>query len=175
MNKTPQAGHFGLILPLATSAATLGLSLYQFPVFLSFLQADKTNSIAGKPLSRFWEPMLARGGGLITALGVVSAISGGVSARWLRTHQTLETTNVSTWYIAGSLLAFSHLAVIPALLGPIQRIIAAKDKTDEEADQGNREEMKMWLSIHTARLVLLDLPALWCFAEGVALSFWITH
>ena len=52
----PQSGHVGLVLPLCTSAATLGLSLYQFPVFLSFAQPN--SPIAGKPLSQFWESMV---------------------------------------------------------------------------------------------------------------------
>ncbi|KAF7185039.1 hypothetical protein HII31_13662, partial [Pseudocercospora fuligena] len=105
----PHAGHVGLVLPLCTTAATVGLSLYQYPVFMSFLQEGQT--LAGRPLSRFWEPL---------------------------------------------------------------RIITSGNKmSEQEADKANREEMKTWLTIHTARLLLVDLPALWCFAEGTALSFWV--
>lgn len=53
----PQSGHVGLVLPLCTSAATVGLALYQYPVFLSFSQPN--SAIAGKPLSQFWESMVA--------------------------------------------------------------------------------------------------------------------
>lgn len=52
----PHAGHIGLVLPLTTTAATVGLALYQYPVFLAFLQPGQT--IAGKPLSKFWETMV---------------------------------------------------------------------------------------------------------------------
>jgi hypothetical protein len=104
----PRAGHLGLILPLCSSSATLGLALYQYPVFFSFLQSGN----AGKPLSRYWEPLLKQGGVLITALSVTSAVAGAFSARWLRTHVTLETTTVSNWYIYGSILAAGHIATV---------------------------------------------------------------
>lgn len=94
--------------------------------------------------------------------------------QWLRTHVTLETGNVSQWYVAGSVLAAGHLAFLPLLAGPVQRIIGSSAQSEEIADKANREEMKTWLTIHTARLLLVDLPALWCFAEGVAMSFWVT-
>ncbi|SMR42482.1 unnamed protein product [Zymoseptoria tritici ST99CH_1A5] len=171
----PQGGHLVLILPLATSAATVGLALYQYPVFLSFLAPDeKGESIAGKPLSRFWHPMVKQGRALIATLAVSSTLSGALAARWLRNHSTLETTNVSQWYIAGAVLAAAHLASLPIMAQPVKRIIEANTQSDQAAEQSNREDMKTWLGIHTVRTVLVDLPALWCFAEGVSLSFWIT-
>ena len=51
----------------------------------------------------------------------------------------------------------------------------ASTKSEEETQKGNREEMKTWLMWHTVRTVLVDLPALWCFAEGAALSFWVAN
>src|SRR6266516_4003492 len=80
----PQGSHLGLILPLCTSSATVGLAVFQYPVFLSFLQTKP--STAGRPLSRYWEPFLKQGGGLILGLGLTSSISGLVSWRWLQTH-----------------------------------------------------------------------------------------
>lgn len=191
----PQAGHMGLIIPLCTSSATIGLALYQYPVFMSFLQPVQGESLAGKPLSRFWHPMVRiqfpnykslaqipdidempqqvkQARLLIATLVGTSALSGLFAARWLRTHRTLETTNVSNWYLAGGALAIVHLASLPIIAQPVSRIIQAADSLD--AEQRNREEMKTWLGIHTVRTVLVDLPALWCFAEGVAQSFWIT-
>ncbi|KXT03940.1 hypothetical protein AC579_5051 [Pseudocercospora musae] len=168
----PHAGHVGLVLPLCTTAATVGLSLYQYPVFMSFLQEGDT--LAGRPLSRFWEPLVKSGRLLKAGLALSSTIGGGLAARWLKTHMTLETGSVSQWYIAGSVLAAGHLAFLPLLAGPVQRIITSGNKmSEQEADKANREEMKTWLTIHTARLLLVDLPALWCFAEGTALSFWV--
>lgn len=107
----PRAGHLGLILPLCTSSATLGLALFQYPVFYSFFRSGN----AGTPLSRYWEPLFAQGGALITALGVTSMVAGGLSARWLRTHVTLETTSVASWYLYGSVLAGAHVAVVSDL------------------------------------------------------------
>jgi len=173
----PQAGHLGLIIPLCTSSATVGLALYQYPVFMSFLQPDQTGqSIAGKPLSRFWHPMVKQGRLLIASLASTSALGALLAARWLRTHATLETTGVSNWYIAGGTLALAHLASLPIIAQPVGRIIevASLGLDEQAAEEKNREEMKTWLAIHTVRTLLVDLPALWCFAEGVAQSFWIT-
>ena len=171
----PKGGHFGLILPLCTSSATVGLALFQFPVFTSFLSAKP--SIAGKPLSRYWEPMYKQGGTMIAALSLTSTVAGVISSQWLKTHTTLETTDVSNWYTYGSVLAAGHLAFMPLVAGPIKRMMEAGNeasaKSDDEADEVNRKEMRTWLTLHVARTLLVDLPALWCFAEGVALSFWV--
>lgn len=62
---------------------------------------------------------------------------------------------------------------IPILAGPIKKIIDAGAWNEESAEENNRKEMQNWFAIHTARLLLLDLPALWFFAEGAAQSFWV--
>lgn len=168
----PHVPHFGLILPLCTSSATVGLSLFQYPVFLSFLQARP--SIAGKPLSRFWEPFFKQGGGLITGCALTTAISAGLSWRWLQTHAHLETTAVSKWYAYGAIFALAHFAFVPLVAGPIKVISeGASDTKGDDIDETNRKEMETWLMWHTIRTVVADLPALWCFAEGIALSFWV--
>lgn len=171
----PQPAHFGLILPIATSSATVGLALYQYPQFYSFLNASP--SVAGKTLSRYWNPMIKTGGSLVLLLGAASTISGGLAARWLRTHQTLETTDVSNWYTYGSALAAAHFVFVPLIYGPIKRMIDASEsaKTEAQVDEDNRIEMKTWFTYHTIRTLLVDLPALWCFAEGAAQSFWIVN
>lgn len=169
----PQGSHLGLILPLCTSSATVGLAVFQYPVFLSFLQSKP--STAGRPLSRYWEPFLKQGGGLILGLGLTSSISGLVSWRWLQTHGHLETTAVSKWYCYGALFALAHFAFVPLVMTPIKNMAEAAEssKSEDEVDEANRKEMANWLIWHTVRTVVADLPALWCFAEGVALSFWV--
>ena len=123
--------------------------------------------------------MVKQGYVVIGALGLTSTVSGVLAARWLKTHQTLETTGVSNWYTYGAVLAAGHFAFIPLIAGPIRRMIeagtsASASKSDEQVEQENRAEMKMWLTWHTLRTVLVDLPALWCFAEGAAQSLWVT-
>ncbi|KAI6905794.1 hypothetical protein KC318_g189 [Hortaea werneckii] len=141
----PRGGHFGLILPLCTSSATVGLSLFQYPLFGSFLGAEP--SIAGKPLSRFWNTFLAPGASMITTVALTSATAGAFAARWLRTHATLETNSVASWYTWGSILAAGHLAFVPLVAGPIKRMAESERKgsvmTEEEADRTNREEQKV--------------------------------
>ncbi|EME49245.1 hypothetical protein DOTSEDRAFT_68122 [Dothistroma septosporum NZE10] len=172
----PHAGHIGLVLPLCTSAATVGLALYQYPVFMSFLVADESGkTIAGRPLSKFWQPMVKRGRALIAGLALSSSVGGALAARWLRTHSTLETTDVSQWYIAGTVLAAAHLASLPIIAQPVSRIMdAANASSEDAAEEINKENMKTWFTIHTVRTLLVDLPALWCFAEGASLAFWVT-
>lgn len=173
----PQSAHFGLLLPICTSSATVGLALYQYPQFYSFLNTEP--SVAGKTLSRYWEPMYKTGGGLISVLSLSSTVAGALAARWLKTHKTLETTDVSHWYTYGTLLAAGHFVFFPLVAGPIKRMIdggaAASSKSEEQTDRDNREEMKTWFLYHTIRTILVDLPALWCFAEGAAQSFWIAN
>jgi len=178
----PRAGHLGLILPLCTSSATIGLALYQYPVFLGFLQPE--HNLVGKPLGTWLAPVARHGAFLVAGLGLTSSIAGTVAAHWLRTHATLETTGVSNWYIYGSILAAAHsVATAYLVLDPLQKIVsrsAARQSTDAsqpvqvfEDAHANEYDLKRWLAVHTARLILLDLPALWCFAEGAAQSFWV--
>jgi len=175
----PKGSHFGLILPLCTSSATVGLSLLQYAIFIPILQAPTHNTttspLAGKPLSQFWSVWLAPATSVIAGFTITSAVAGVACARWLRTHQTLETTDVSSFYLYGAVLAAGHLAFAPAVAGKIQRMIAAgKESSDaHEVETVNREQQKAWLMWHTVRTVLVDVPALWCFAEGVALALWI--
>ena len=172
----PQASHFGLILPLCTSSATVGLALFQYPLFMSFIQARP--SIAGKPLSRYWEPFLKQGGAVIIGTGVTSAVSGLISWNWLQNHAHLETTDVSQWYLYGALFSLAHFAFVPLIATPIKNMIDAAGegegaKSESDVDESNRKEMATWLIWHTLRSLLADLPALACFAEGAALSFWV--
>lgn len=186
----PRSGHLGLILPLCTSSATLGMSLLQYPLFFAFLWPTKNstekpgrtkvsskNKVSGLPLSHFWAAFLAPAGSLIASVALTSAASGLLATRWLRSHATLETTAVSKWYAYGAVLALGHLAFVPMVAGPILRITEAvkgHDETEGDAvEKKNEEALKTWLGWHTVRTVLVDVPALWCFAEGAALSFWV--
>jgi hypothetical protein len=184
----PRGSHLGLILPLCTSSATVGMSLLQYPLFFAFLRPHggtgtaKPNStkgsdkISGLALSRFWEAFLAPAGSLIAAVALSSTASGIFASRWLHSHTTLETTAVSKWYAYGAVLAFGHLAFVPMVAGPILKITGAGDSSDKstsEIEEVNEGALRTWLGWHTVRTVLVDIPALWCFAEGAALSFWV--
>jgi len=180
----PRSGHLGLILPLCTSSATLGLSLFQYPLFLSFLSPKKTNDkphrISGTPLSAFWFSFLTPAATLISALTLTSAGAGFLASRWLNTHKTLETTEVGKWYLIGAGLSLGHIAFVPMVAGPIKRMVeggrvgdSGKEVNEKEVEGRNEKEMMTWLFVHTLRTLVVDVPALWCFAEGVALSFWV--
>ncbi|QIW97189.1 hypothetical protein AMS68_002707 [Peltaster fructicola] len=174
-NIRPRGGHLGLILPLCTASATVGMTIFQYPMLLAFLNARPT--ITGKPMSRFFDALAVPAIASIVPTTLVSAISGLVCARWLRTHVTLETTSVSNWYLYGSVFAVGHLAFVPLVAGPIKRMAeAGRDvitRSEEEIEKANEKELKQWLIVHTVRTLTVDLFALVCFAEGVAQSLWI--
>ena len=169
--------HPQLVIPLCTSSATLGLSLFQYPVFLSFMHARP--SIAGRPLSSYWQIFLKQSVGLVTASGLLSTAVGAYSWRWLHTHGHLETTAVAKWYGYGALLALGHFVFVPLVAAPIKKITdnapgdGVDAKGDDAVEEVNRQEMVTWFKLHTIRTLLIDLPAVWCFAEGVALSMWV--
>jgi hypothetical protein len=183
----PRSGHLGLILPLCTSSATVGMSLLQYPLFFTFLRSNNTDDlqksqgttrekISGLALSRFWASFLAPAGSLIAGVALTSTASGFIANRWLRSHATLETTAVSKWYAYGAALALGHLAFVPLVAGPILKIteaVKSSGKTDREIEEVNENALRAWLNWHTVRTLLVDVPALWCFAEGAALSFWV--
>lgn len=184
----PRGSHLGLILPLCTSSATVGMSLLQYPLFFAFLRPHGNDStakpnenetlekISGLALSRFWTGFLAPAGSLIAGVALTSTASGIIANRWLQSHSTLETTAVSKWYAYGAVLALGHLAFVPMVAGPIVKITEAGKASDETAskiEQSNEDALRTWLAWHTVRTVLVDIPALWCFAEGAALSFWV--
>ncbi|KAM0719440.1 hypothetical protein Q7P37_005345 [Cladosporium fusiforme] len=154
----PRSSHLGLILPLCTSSATLGLSLFQYPLFNSFLypgtssKSKQTRKISGTPFSQFWATFLPPGAGLIAGITLVSAASGLFSARWLRSHATLETMEVGGWYFYGAVFALGHLAFVPAVAGPINTITAALEEdgaSEMDVQARNEDAMKTWFMWHT--------------------------
>ena len=190
----PKGSHFGLILPLCTSSATLGLALFQYPIFSAFLNA-RNHSIAGSPLSSWWEAFVPGSVGVIAPACVTSSVAGVFAARWLHTHSTLETTSVGRWYAYGAAFAAAHLLFAPLVARSIKSVVDGGKEVNEGIVRGsgsgllkgtggvetaearlvehNRAEMKNWLMWHTIRTLTTDVPALWCFAEGAALSFWV--
>ena len=170
----PQAGHLGLLLPVCTSSATVGLALYQYPQFTAFL--SENSALAGKTLSRYWDPLFKQGYIVISSLGLASTVGGVLCSRWLSSHATLETSDVGKWYTYGSILAAAHFAFVPLVLRPIKKMVerGGSDTVSEQtAEEENRKEMKTWFMWHTIRTIGVDLPALWCFAEGASQAFWV--
>lgn len=120
---------------------------------------------------------MTQGVAVVALAPITSTIAGLLSARWLHTHATLETTDVSRWYTIGAALAAGHFAFVP-FVGPlIKGMVERGRQLDEESEdiveRKNRKDMKSWFFWHTVRTLVVDVPALWCFAEGVALSFWV--
>lgn len=176
-----------LILPLCTSAATLGLSIFQYPLFNSFLAAPPraprpkpTNKrtqdttavkISGAPLSSFWQTFLVPSASLIAGICLASTTSGLLPAHGLRCLATPESRAMSAWFSCGAALALGHLAFVPAVAGPIRTIVNCRAESEGEVGERNESAMRAWLWWHTVRTVLVDAPSLFCLARGVGLGF----
>ena len=168
-----------LILPICTASATVGLSIYQYPLFASFLYARP--SIAGRPLSGFWNAFQP-GASVRLITDLATAVSALVAYKSLNNNQsTSAAVTASKWYLYGAALAAAHLLFVPIVSRPIRTMAAGAgnvqhdkaideplDWQEEQAiEERNRREQVWWLQLHTIRTVLVDLPALWCLSQGV--------
>lgn len=162
------------LLPLCTSCVSAGISLLQYPIFFSFLHSRP--SIAGRPLSGFWDVFIRQGGGLVVASCLTSAVSASLARR------SLQGSAAASWYGYGVLCTLGHFAFVPLVMGPIQKMSAGKpsekyDKAldkpfnwdlEQKIEETNRNQQAIWLWWHTIRTILVDFPAVWCFARGLS-------
>jgi hypothetical protein len=130
----PRHRRLGLVLPLCTSSAMVGVSLLRHPLFLAFLRANETTTKDSKPktrqdhrpasvplLERFLRPCKLSHHRHSSHVFKANLII----ARWLRSHGTLETTTIGRWHMYGSMLDLGHLAFVSLVAGPIQKITNA--------------------------------------------------
>ena len=179
--------HPALLLPLCTSAASLGLSLFSFPLLSTFLP-DRSNStnqtasqannpLSGETTSHFWSRFGVTGPTVFTSLVLATTLSGGFSSRWLHLHHQLETTTISQWYLYGAVAAAGHFAFAPVIAGSVQRITAQVEggeaQKDKDVVSANEREIKNWIFWQAVRTVTVDVAAVVCFAKAVALSMWV--
>ena len=85
------------------------MTLVQDPLFLAFLrgkgnsekdtteQSKRPDRIICLPLSLFWNASLAPAGKMIAGIALTSSTAGLISARWLRSHGSLEATAIGSW------------------------------------------------------------------------------
>ncbi|OQO08437.1 hypothetical protein B0A48_06307 [Cryoendolithus antarcticus] len=164
----PLPAHLGLILPLCTASAQLGLSLASLPLFAAFLSPKKDSQgnltkISGKPLSHF---LASYSGPLATTnliLTLTTVASGLLSFRWLTQHQTLETGQVGWWYAVGVVFAGVQMGfaplVAPGMLRIVGQVKEAEGKREAEVQGENEKDMATLFFVYVARTVLGSLPA----------------
>lgn len=174
MPPAPQLHH---ILPLCSASITAGLSLFQYPLFLSFLQARP--SIAGRPLSTFWDAFIRKALAIVLGFTLTSSVSGFLARR------SLSGTSAASWYGYGALCALGHFAFVPFVSTSVQNIAQGKpserqDKAldrpfnwdqEQKIEETNRNQQANWFWWHTVRCVVADIPAVWCFATGFSKAF----
>ena len=91
----------------------------------------------------------------------------------------------AAWYLYGAGLTLAHFAFVPVVAGQIRMVMRGREdpredrsvdkprdyEGDQECEEANRYWMMRWLRVHTARTLLVDLPAVWCFAKGFGAAF----
>ncbi|OQO12993.1 hypothetical protein B0A48_02457 [Cryoendolithus antarcticus] len=156
----PLPAHLGLILPLCTASAQLGLSLASLPLFAAFLSPKKDSQgnltkISGTPLSHFLASYSAPLASTNLILTLMTVASGLLSFRWLRAHQTLETGQVGWWYAVGVAFAGVQMGFAPLVAPGMLRIVGQVEEGKREAEvQGeNEKDMATLFFVYLARTV----------------------
>jgi hypothetical protein len=154
------------LIALCSASASLALILYQYSINYAFAYSKPT--LTGRPLSRFSSAFIAPGSAPIALLSITSCAAGLHAAKNLP-HLVTRSTDASWWLIAGGTLAAAHLTFVPFVARAVRKIKSAdtEDKTDGEVEAINKKQLRIWLTWHTVRLVLVDVPAFACLAHGV--------
>lgn len=150
----PRPGHLLLLFPLCTSSATLGLALSRHPI-----SGARSKSRPSPPAD---ETTLA-GLPLLTLAQLTTGVAGVLAARWLRAHETLETSAVGEWYLLGAAVAGLGGVGLPGM----RRMV---EGPREEGGKGAEDGRGLWWAVGG---VVVNGLAVVCFAEGVGLSMWV--
>ncbi|KAB8259503.1 putative integral membrane protein [Aspergillus pseudonomiae] len=148
--------------PLATSTGSLVLATSEL-IYYSGLVQPPTRKKSDSILAQYWRYVFPRGVSLVLALNVTT-IGTSLCNIFLKNpcSRPLPVSR-TTFYWAGLMGAIGHLAFVPFVAPPIQRIL---DNTDPEAETS--KEMDIWLGIHRIRMLVADIPA-WLAFVGAAM------
>jgi hypothetical protein len=146
-------------VPLATSTGTLAHAMLELIANSAFLQ-PRIRQQSDTVLSAWFDRVFRRAVWTVLALNV-STIS--TAAATLLLHRQRRDLQTPVFYWAGLAGAVGHLVFVPFVVGPVQRIFEANEKSVPTRD------MERWLSVHRVRMVVADLPA-WIAFVGAVLT-----
>lgn len=90
------------------------------------------------------------------------------SAATIYLNSKRDDLQTTAFYWIGLLGAISHLAFVPFVAGPVQRIVnyQTERKRGDVLDSPSRQ-MERWVAVHKVRMLVADLPAWIAFAVAV--------
>ncbi|KAJ5476207.1 hypothetical protein N7475_001936 [Penicillium sp. IBT 31633x] len=157
-------------IPLATSTATLAHAILEHHAFNAFL-TPSIRQASDKILPTWFSRVFNRAVWTVLALNL-GTISSAAATIFLNRHypsrRPLQTT---AFYWVGLVGAIGHLAFVPFVAGPVQRVVedVAVKEDGGESGVGATGDMARWLSVHRVRMAVADLPA-WIAFVGAILT-----
>ncbi|KAB8275902.1 putative integral membrane protein [Aspergillus minisclerotigenes] len=148
--------------PLATSTGSLVLATSEL-IFYSGLVQPPIRKKSDSILADYWRYVFPRGVSLVLALNFTTIGTSLCNIFLNNPCPRPLPVSRTTFYWAGLIGAIGHLAFVPFVAPPIQRIL---DNTDPEAEAS--KEMDTWLGVHRIRMLVADIPA-WLAFVGAAM------
>ncbi|KAF9235004.1 hypothetical protein BU15DRAFT_65221 [Melanogaster broomeanus] len=132
------------LVPVLSSTASVTFAMSEYQTLVPWLSRD----LPSKHLATWFNHWFK--------LGTVGILAFGIASTWGGYLGWRETAGgASVLYKYGTYFALGHFAFAPPVSQCIKRLVY--DPTD------GKEELKLWLKIHTVRTLTTDIPAMLCF------------
>ncbi|KAH9950087.1 hypothetical protein B0H21DRAFT_23241 [Amylocystis lapponica] len=132
------------LTPVLSATAALTFAASEYWTLLPWLKPDTQP----QALSKWFDQWFRYGTAGVVVFGTASLVGG--YASWRDT-----VGGARALYKYGIFFAVGHFAFVPPVSQCIKRLVYGP--TD------SKDELRLWLKLHTARTVLTDLPAFLCF------------
>ncbi|KAJ5297390.1 hypothetical protein PENANT_c005G09616 [Penicillium antarcticum] len=156
-------------IPLATSTGTLAHAILEHITFNAFL-TPSIRQPSDTILPTWFERVFKRSVWTVLALNM-STISSAAATLFMNRYRPSQSRPLQTtfFYWVGLVGAIGHLAFVPFVAGPVQRIFedSAVKEDQGESGVGATVDMERWLSVHRVRMALADLPAWIAFCGAI--------
>lgn len=159
------------VIPLATSTGTLAHAILEHAAFSSFLVPSIRQS-SDKILPTWFDRVFKRAVCTVLALNLSTIGSAAATLFLNRYYPSRRPLQTSAFYWVGLVGAVGHLAFVPFVAGPVQRIVedTAVQEDAGESGIGATGDMARWLSVHRVRMAVVDLPAWIAFVGAILTS-----
>lgn len=152
------------IAPFASSTGTLAHATVEL-IANSGLLIPRIRAESDSLLPTWYDHMFGKGVWSVLALNATTITTSAATIYLNSERNDLQTT---AFYWIGLLGAISHLAFVPFVAGPVQRIVnyQTERKRGDVLDTPSRQ-MERWVAVHKVRMLVADLPAWIAFAVAV--------
>ncbi|KAF8555194.1 hypothetical protein OG21DRAFT_1508015 [Imleria badia] len=135
------------LVPVLSSTASLTLALSEYQALIPWRSSDLPPKHFSAWFDRWFKLVLAG----VLVFGITSTYSG-----YAAYNATLGPAR--TMYKYGTCFALAHFVFAPPVAQCINRLVHGPTHPKDELD--------LWLKIHTLRTLTTDLPALFCFVSA---------